>query len=166
MILDLQMQENVCIPKWLISPNPNRAPQTPLCTSIKDRPADSGKSLPACNDHIVIAAGAMQNENISPLVPAADDPNVSVLRVKDQIPDLRLRPGNAGTGAVLRHSAAAMTDDVLAVRGIVKHPVHEPRAIQAVGPVSACGTAARRRNLREPSPAAVPAQDEAFYSDR
>ena len=142
------------------------APQVPLYTSIKDWSADGGKSFLAGDDHIVGAEGTVDNQNIAALVPAADDPNMGVLRVKDQITDLRLRPGNASTVAVLRHSATAMANDVLAVRGVVEHPVHKPGAVQAIGPVGACGAVPCRCDLCKPSPAAVPAQDKAFDSDR
>ena len=141
-------------------------PTVPLCTPIKDWPADGGKALLAGDDHIVGAKGTVDNQNIAALVPATDNPDMGILRVKDQITDLGLRPGDAGTVAVLRHSAAAMANDVLSVRGVVEHPVHEPGAVQAVGPVGACGAVPCRCNLCEPPPAAVPAQDEAFNSDR
>lgn len=141
-------------------------PIVPSCTSIKDWPADGGKSLLAGDDYIVGAEGTVDDQNISALVPATDNPDMGILRVKDQITDLCLRPGNAGTVAVLCHSATTMADDVLAVRGVVEHPVHEPGAIQAVGSVGTRGTAAYRCDLCEPSPAAVPAQDKAFDSDR
>ena len=141
-------------------------PQVPLCTSITNWSANRGKSLLAGDDHIVGAEGTVDDQNIAALVPAADDSNMGILRVKDQITDLSLRPRNAGTVAVLRHSATAMADDVLAACGVIKYPVHKPGAVQAVGPVGTCGAVACRRNLCEPPPATVPAQDEAFDSDR
>ena len=108
----------------------------------------------------------MQNQDITAFIPSADNSYVSILRVKDQIPDLRLCPGNAGTVTVLCRSATAMADDVLAICSVIKYPIHKPGAVQTVGPVGTCGAVACRRDLCEPPPAAVPAQDKAFDSDR
>lgn len=141
-------------------------PIVPSFTPIKDWSADGSKPLLAGDDHIVGTKGTVQNQNIATLVPATDDPNMGVLRVKDQITDLRLRPGNTGTVSVLRHSATTVANDVLAACGIVEYPVHKAGTIQAVGPVGACGAAACRSDLRELPPAAVPAQDKALDSDR
>ena len=72
-------------------------PIVPSCASIKDGSADGGKSLLAGDDHIVGAEGTVDDQHVAVLVPAADDPNMGILRVKDQITNLRLRPRNAGT---------------------------------------------------------------------
>ena len=141
-------------------------PIVPSCASIKDGSADGGKSLLAGDDHIVGAEGTVDDQNIAALVPAADNPDMGILRVKDQITDLRLRPGDAGAVAMLGHCSTAVADDVLTACGIVKHPVHKAGTIQAVGPVGAGGAAACRCDLCEPSPAAIPAQYKAFDSDR
>lgn len=139
--------------------------QAPSCTSIIDWSADGGKSLLAGDDHIVGAEGTVDDQNIAALVPTTDNPNMSVLRVKDQITDLCLRPGNAGTVAVLCHSATAMADDVLAVRGVVEHPVHKPGAVQAVGPVgpvvllpAAVTSVSRPQRLSQPKTRLLPPQ--------
>lgn len=120
----------------------------------------------ACNDHIVIATGTVQNQNTAALVPAAHNSNMGILRVKDQISNLCVRPGDIGAVTVLGHSSSSVADDVLAACGIVKHPVHKAGTIQAIGAVGAGGAAACRCDLREPSPAAIPAQYKAFDSDR
>ena len=142
------------------------APKVPLFTSIVRWPTNGSKTFLACNDHIVVAAGTVQDQDIAALVPAAHNSNMGILRVKDQITDLRLGPGDAGAVAMLGHGSTAVADDVLTACGIVKHPVHKAGTIQAVGSVGAGGAAACRCDLCEPSPAAVPTQDEAFNSDR
>ena len=142
------------------------APQVPLRTSIKDWSADGSKSLLSSDDHIAGAEGTAVAQNIAALVPAADVSTMGILPVINQITDLCLRLRDTGTVAVPRPSATAMPDDVLTACGVVKHPVHEPGTVQAIGPVGARGAVPCRRDLCEPPPAAVPAQDKAFNSDR
>lgn len=120
----------------------------------------------ACNDHIVIAAGTVQNQNTAALVPAAHNSNMGILRVKDQISNLCVRPGDIGAVTVLGHSSSSVADDVFAAGDIIKHPIDKSAAIQPVGAVGAGGGVACGGDFPERAPAGVPADHQGFNSDR
>ena len=58
------------------------------------RSGDGSKSLYPSNDHIVIAAGTMDDEDISVFIPTGDDPHMGVIRVKYEIAGKRVCPGD------------------------------------------------------------------------
>ena len=89
------------------------------------RSGNGHKTVCPGDDHIVRAAGAVDHQQISILVSAADDANMGIVRVKHQVTGLCVRPRNIGAMAVLHGGAAAMADDVTAARGVVKGPIHE-----------------------------------------
>ena len=55
-------------------------------------PCDGGEALQTSNDHIVIAAGAVNDQQFSVCVPAAYDPHMTVARVKDKVAGERIVP--------------------------------------------------------------------------
>ena len=70
------------------SPEPTKnAAQTKqsrlICKQI--RPCCDGKALAPSYDHAVLPAGAVDDEEIAHAVIAADDSNMAVVRVKDEI---------------------------------------------------------------------------------
>ena len=90
------------------------------------RPANGCKALDAGDHHIVVSAGAVDDEQIAALIPAAYDAHVGVLWVKYQIAGHRLIPRNGGTVTVLCRCPSPVADDVLAARGVVEYPVDIP----------------------------------------
>lgn len=50
---------------------------------------------------------------------------MSIVRVKYQIARLGILSSDIGAVGVLGVGAAAMTDDVVAVGGVIDHPVHK-----------------------------------------
>lgn len=87
--------------------------------------SDNGKALLASNDYIVVAAGAVDDQNVSVLVNPTHDAHMGMIRVKHQVTGLCGRPRNIGAIAVLCGGPAAMADDVAAACGIVKNPIDE-----------------------------------------
>ena len=65
------------------------------------------------NDHIVLAERAVDNEQLSVLIPAAHDTHVLVAWVEDQIPREGLVPGDLRTVIVLHGGSAPVAYDVL-----------------------------------------------------
>lgn len=71
----------------------------------------------------------MDNQEVSVRVPAADDANVYVCRVKYEVARLRVAPYNVGAIAVLRGSSSTASGVVAAVRRVVECPIDEPRTV-------------------------------------
>ena len=71
----------------------------------------------------------MDDQEISVRVPAADDANVYVCRVKYKIARLCVAPCNVGAIAVLRGSSAAASGVVAAIRRVVERPIYEPLTV-------------------------------------
>ena len=99
-----------------------------LCEKL--RPADAREAGRAGYDHVVGAAGTVDDLEIAGLVTAADDADVGILRVKNQVAGQGLLPGDGGTIGVLGVGSAAVADVVCAARGVV---IHEAGAVQTVG---------------------------------
>ena len=95
------------------------------------------KSLLAGNDHIVVAAGTVDNKDIAFLIPPGHDTHVLVIRIKGQVADLCIVPGYVGTVCVLHRGSATMPDDV--TQSIVEHPIHIARAVHPVGAIGSAG---------------------------
>lgn len=95
------------------------------------------------DDHIVVPLAQWITRRPPALVPAADDPDVFIFRIKYQVPRLGLVPGDGVAVGVLGMGSSAMADHIFPGGYIVKYPVHISRAIQAVGPVGAGGGTAR-----------------------
>ena len=127
---------------------------------VVHRSADGSKAVCACYHDAVIAAGTMDNQEVSGFVPASDDSDMTILRVKHKIAGDGVAPCDRGTVGVLHRRAAAVSEDVCAAAGIVKCPVGKPGTVEAVGPVGAGGGAAVRPYLLYGSPAAIPAENE------
>ena len=68
---------------------------------------------------------------------------MSIVRVKYKIARLGILSSDIGAVGVLGVGAAAMTDDVVAVGGVIDHPVHKARTVQAVGTVGPSGGTSR-----------------------
>lgn len=100
-----------------------RWPFPSICVIL--RSADRGKACPAGNDHIVVPAGTMDDEQSAVYVPAADDAHMGVIGVKHQIARLSILPADIGAIAVLHGGSSAVANDVTAARGIVEHPINE-----------------------------------------
>ena len=107
----------------------------------------------------------MDDQQISVFIPAANDADMFIIVIKHQITGNGLIPGDIGAIGVLCCRAAAMTDDIASVRGIVEHPIDKAGAVQAVGTVGAGGGAALRRDLHGGSPAGIPAQHTIHYRE-
>ena len=71
---------------------PKNAAQTKqsrlICKQI--RPCCNGKAFAPGHDHAILPAGAVDDEEIPYAVVAADDPDVAVIRVKDEIAGQRV----------------------------------------------------------------------------
>lgn len=65
----------------------------------------------------------MDHQQAAALVPAADDPDVFVAGVENQIAGLGLIPLDRVAVGVLGVGASAVTDDVFPAAGVVEYPV-------------------------------------------
>ena len=81
------------------------------------------------DNNAICAAAAMDDQEIAVCVPAADDTNVYVCRVKYKVARLCVAPCNVGAIAVLCGSATAASGVVAAVRRVVECPIDETAAI-------------------------------------
>ena len=86
----------------------------------------------------------MDDQEIAVRVPAADETNVNVCRVKYEVARLSVAPCNVGAIAVLCGSSAAVPRIVAAVCCVVERPIDEPTTIQSkrshrAGGAAACG---------------------------
>ena len=86
-------------------------------------PANRGEAAFPRHHHIILAAGAVDDEDISAAVEATDDPHMTVARVKDEVARLGIAPADGCAVAVLGRGATAMADDITAARLVVKHPI-------------------------------------------
>ena len=93
------------------------------------RSADRSKADLSSHYNIIGAAGAVDDEDISAAVEAADDPHMTVARIKDKVARLGIAPADGCAVAVLGRGAAAMADDIAAARLVVEHPIDESRTI-------------------------------------
>ena len=138
--------------------------------SLRKNIRPSQVSKPTCGElrhhYIVLSAGTVADQQFPVLSPAHHNAHMGIIRVEGQITGLGLRLRYGSAVGVLGAGASAPAQDILAAGEVVEDPIHKPGAVQAVGPVGTCGAVACRRNLCEPPPATVPAQDEAFDSDR
>ena len=64
-------------------------------------PTDRGKALLVGNDHIVIAAGAVDDKQFSVGISAANDAHMGIIRVEYQVTGLSVLPTDISTVAVL-----------------------------------------------------------------
>ena len=104
------------------------SPQQPFLILVRKiyRPANGCKALDAGDHHIVVSAGAVDDEQIAALIPAADDAHMGVLWIEYQIAGQRLVPRDSGAVGMLRGGSAAVPDDVLAACGIIEYPINVP----------------------------------------
>ena len=65
---------------------------------IVQRSAYGGKALLFRDDHVVVAVGAVDNQNVAIRIPAAHNANVGIFRVEYQIARLGLGPGDRRAG--------------------------------------------------------------------
>ena len=124
---------------------------------VVGRPCYFGKTGGTSNNHIVLAERAVDNEQLSVLIPAAHNTHVLVAWVEDQIPREGLIPGDFRTVIVLHGGSTPVAYDVLAACHIVEYPIDESTAIHPVGPVGSGGGATCRSDLLNGSPALIPA---------
>ena len=108
----------------------------------------------------------MDDENIAHAVVAADDPDVAVVRIKDEIAGQRVCPCNVGAVTMLRGCATAASGQICTARGVIKRPVYKAGAIQSERQHLAGRAAAGGSDRRRRSPAAVPAENKTLDSDR
>ena len=101
------------------------------------RPAHNGKAGRAKLSHnnIILSAGAVADQQLPSLVPAYDDPDVAVVRVKGQVSRLGLGRGDIGAVAALHANAPAVAYDI--ALAVVEYPIHKAGTVKAEGPVSA-----------------------------
>lgn len=101
------------------------------------RPAHNGKAGRAKLSHnnIILSAGTVADQQLPGLVPAYDDPDVAVVRVKGQVSRLGLGLGDIGAVAVLHDNAPAVAYDI--ALAVVEYPIHKAGTVKAEGPVSA-----------------------------
>ena len=89
------------------------------------RSGHARKTCRAGDNNAVCAAAAMDDQEIAVRVPAADNANMGIIRVKHQIARLRVAPCDIRAIAVLRGSSAAAPGIVAAIRCIVECPIDE-----------------------------------------
>ena len=65
---------------------------TAACFGVVLRSSDRGKALQPSHDHIVVAAGAVDDEQFSVCVPAANNTHMGIIRVEHQVTGLCVRP--------------------------------------------------------------------------
>lgn len=128
--------------------------------AIVVRSANRCKAALAGNDHIVHAAGAMDDLNIACRITAADDTNMTVVRVEYQIAGLSLLPCDVLTIDMLGGNASAVTHNIGTTGNIVKYPIHKAGAIQTIRADRSCGRAASCPYFHRLPPPAVPANDQ------
>ena len=87
--------------------------------------ADRSKAFLSGNNHVVVAAGAMHDLNVSVLVPACHNADVFIIRIKGEVADLCVLPADWRTVAMLHSRTAAVADNIAAVCCVVKGPIHE-----------------------------------------
>ena len=71
----------------------------------------------------------MDDEDISAAVEAADDPHMTVARVKDEVARLGIAPADGCAVAVLGRRPSTMADDVLPSALVVEYPIDKPLTI-------------------------------------
>lgn len=94
-----------------------------LC--VVPRSTDRCKALQTSNGHIVIAAGAVDDQQLSVGVPSADNTHMGIIWIEHQVTGLGVRPRNIGTIAMLHRGPAAVADDIAAARLIEENPIHK-----------------------------------------
>ena len=104
---------------------------TAACFGVVLRSSDRGKALQTSNDHVVVSAGAVDDEQFSVCAPAANDAHMGIIRVEYQVTGLCVRPRNIGAIAVLCGGSSAVADDIAAAGLIVEHPIHKTAAIHS-----------------------------------
>ena len=73
----------------------------------------------------------MDDEDISAAVEAADDPHMTVARIKDEVAWLGIVPTDGCAVAVLGRRPSAMADDILPSALVVEYPIDKPRRTDA-----------------------------------
>ena len=93
------------------------------------RSADRSEADLSSHHHIIGAAGAVDDEDISAAVEAADDPHMTVAKIKDEVARLGIVPTDGCAVAVLGRRPSTMADDVLPSALVVEYPIDKPRTI-------------------------------------
>ena len=86
-------------------------------------PANRGEAAFPRHHHIILAAGTVDDHDITAAVKAADNTDMAVAWIKDKVSRLGIAPRNFGAIAVLTGRSTAMTDDIATACDIVKHPI-------------------------------------------
>ena len=113
-----------------------------------------------------MSAGAVDDEQFTVCVSAANNTHMGIIRVKHQVAGLSVLPTDIGTIAVLHGSSSTVADDVAAAGLIVEHPINESRTVQPVGAIGSRGGAARRCDLPQLAPSGVPANHKALAAPK
>ena len=92
-------------------------------------PANRGEAAFPRHHHIILAAGTVDDHDITAAVKAADNTDMAVTWIKDKVSRLGIAPADGCAVAVLGRGAAAMADDIAAARLVVEYPIDESRTI-------------------------------------
>lgn len=88
------------------------------------RPANCCEAGFSGHHHIVVSAGAVDDHDITAAIKAANNADMTVLRVKHKVARLGVAPINRGAVAVLGSGPTAMPNDALSAALVVEHPIH------------------------------------------
>ena len=72
-----------------------------------------------------MTTGAMNDEQVSVLIPASYDTHMGIIRVKHKVARDGVLPSDRGAVGMLGMETTAMADDVVALRGVIEHPIHK-----------------------------------------
>lgn len=93
--------------------------------SVVQGASNGGKALQPGDDHIVGAAGTVDDEQIAVFISASHNANMGVPWIEYQITRLGLLPGDGGAIGVLGVGPSAVADDIFAAGDVVENPVHK-----------------------------------------
>lgn len=92
---------------------------------IKYWPCNGCKAALSRHHHIVVPAGAVDDEHISVAVKSEDDADMAVSRIEHKVSRLGIAPRNFGAIAVLTGRSTTVADDVTTICGVIEYPIDE-----------------------------------------
>jgi len=104
----------------------------------------------------------MSNQDFTILIPFGYTSNMAVILINGQISDLCIFQEKICAVAVLTRCSAATTEDNLAIRRVIKHPINESRTIQTKWAVGSSRGIPYRPYLFHLSPSGIPPQFQAL----
>ena len=87
------------------------------------RSADTCEARYARDHYIIGTAGAVDDQEVAAGVPSADDADVRISRIKNEVARECVIPRNVRAISMLAGGSAAMPYDIGAVGLIVEHPI-------------------------------------------